>query len=360
MEEIDRLKPLAELVDLERRRSTMDWNRTWELPAIGLITLVVGVLIVFSLTKGPPETEIDLESRSTSVWFTVDQPPALFENLPLSRIVLNRVQCVYQHAAVVYACRRPATLEQVTFDTDDHQDHRPSLSISSLHIPARSRIKVEKRLYGASYTIEIRPPATATPPPIVIVAAGTVIHAVRGTASSEERTPDRLPATSRTLILTTPLKLTVVPRVNTPMEFGAPFRVSELALSEDRELDEPDQLTAQTRSSVVSGSVVLNALGGKRIELQPYDALRFVVKSGEVRELFPEPTNAGTPLVIRFHGDVGDLTGGSSRAPTSLMPTWIDWVMENRQLSNAKQAIIFLVGAALSALTMLGIRKIAA
>ncbi|HTD37277.1 MAG TPA: hypothetical protein VK669_07175 [Candidatus Limnocylindrales bacterium] len=356
-EDLDALQPLATLVKLEHERRVADWNRRWERSTIIGVPVAVGLIVAWLLTWGPPTTDIDLEAHLTSVSFQVEEEQQLLEGVALARLTVGNVRCVSNGTAVVDDCSARSS-DQMTFEREATSGARQSLNVASLYVPAHSRVTIEKRLDRASYQVVIEPPHGSTPPPLVVTARGVTISPLHGNRSAGQRIPERRAAEIRRLVLAAPVKLGVEPRTGARMALGTPFRVSQIGLAEERELYENDRHQVETVSSVLSGTVVLNALDGRRVQLVRYDGLKFAESRGELRTLAADRTGEGTALLLRYHGNVKGMTRGTLSEPTTLMPNVLEYVMENRNVSLARAALAFLIVTVLTALGMLGIRRL--
>jgi hypothetical protein len=356
-DDIQRLKPLAELAELERARTTADWKRRWGPLIILALAFASALSAAFLSTAGPPATEIELESRVTAVSFRLGEQQDLLNGVDLSRLTVERVKCVSEEIGVVDNCPDLTSLGQVSFDTARRKGQHAALNISSLRVPAGSRIMVAKQLELQTYSVWIEPPMPSQTMLLIIGARGTDIRVVRGTKSSQRHTEEREPAALIALLCVPPVVLNVEPRSLRRVTFGQPVAASEIRLADDAQRYGENEQEIRSQSSVISGFVYLDNLNGKRIELRRYERLRFSTSAGEIRSLSSDPNAEGTALLLRYHGVVEGMTRGPSSQPGSLMPNYLELLAENRQLSLARAAVIFLMTAGLATLTIFGLRK---
>lgn len=323
-DDLEPVKALAELAELERASREARSRLPLRFVIIALF-LACGIFAAWLVT-GYSETDIDLESRITSLSFTLEAPQQLLQGIKLSRLTVANVTCISQSIAVVEDCPSRNHVAQVVFDTERRSDRRTVLNVSSLNVPAGSRVTIEKPLNASSYQLSIAsatPPALAvaarktalssvTPPPLVVAARGTVVRITGGTNTLPPDPENRAPQLTR-LRAGPPLMITVVPRAGTRVEFGKLVAVSHLALMDEQH--NADEHAPLVLPSVLSGSVYLGALDGKRIALRRYDRLRFETSTGEIRSLSPDETGEGTALLLRYHGKVQGMTRGPGTMP---------------------------------------------
>jgi hypothetical protein len=116
--------------------------------------------------------------------------------------------------------------------------------------------------------------------------------------------------------------------------------VIELGLMRIDEVTEGDRTAVRAVSTVQSGSVYLEELGGRELRLRAHEGLRFDLARGEVRSIGVKDG----ALALNFHGRVRGMASGPLDHPRNLMPRWLDWLRENQPLSLLWGSAVYLFG----------------
>ena len=101
---------------------------------------------------------------------------------------------------------------------------------------------------------------------------------------------------------------------------------------------------ARPVSTIQSGSLYFEALGGTERKLRPGELLRFGAASGTFLTL--DLRDDG--IAATFQGEVGEMRSGSGDAPRSLMPTLLEWLRKRQGLSLLWGTALYLSGIALT------------
>jgi hypothetical protein len=130
-----------------------------------------------------------------------------------------------------------------------------------------------------------------------------------------------------------------------PLNFGpgwfAPgLEVTELGLMRIDEVTGGDRTAVRAVSTVESGSVYLEELGGRELRLRAHEGLGFALARGEVRSIGVK----NGALALNFHGRVRGMASGPLDHPRNLMPRWLDWLRENQPLSLLWGSAVYLFG----------------
>lgn len=116
--------------------------------------------------------------------------------------------------------------------------------------------------------------------------------------------------------------------------------VIELGLMRIDEVTEADKTAVRAVSTIQSGSVYLEELGGRELRLRAHEGLRFALARGEVRSIGVKDG----ALALNFHGRVRGMASGPLDHPRNLMPRWLDWLRENQPLSLLWGSAVYLFG----------------
>ena len=122
--------------------------------------------------------------------------------------------------------------------------------------------------------------------------------------------------------------------------FAPGLTITGLGLMRIDEVSEGDKTTVRAVSTVQSGSVYLEELGGRELRLRAHEGLRFTLARGEVRSIGIKDG----ALALNFHGRVRGMASGPLDHPRNLMPRWLDWLRENQPLSLLWGSAVYLFG----------------
>ena len=101
---------------------------------------------------------------------------------------------------------------------------------------------------------------------------------------------------------------------------------------------------ARPVSTIQSGSVFFQALGGTERKLRPGEMLRFGAASGTFLTL--DLRDDG--IAATFQGEVSEMRSGSGDDPRSLMPTLLEWLRKRKRLSLLWGTALYFSGMALT------------
>jgi hypothetical protein len=122
--------------------------------------------------------------------------------------------------------------------------------------------------------------------------------------------------------------------------FAPGLTITELALLRVDQVSEGDRTAVRAVSTVQSGSVYLEELGGRELKLRAHEVLRFEAARGEVRSIGVKDG----ALTLNFHGRVRGMATGPMDHPRNLMPRWLDWLRENQPLTLLWGSAVYLFG----------------
>ena len=101
---------------------------------------------------------------------------------------------------------------------------------------------------------------------------------------------------------------------------------------------------ARPVSTIQSGSLYFEALGGTERKLRPGEMLRF----GEASGTFLTLDLRDDGIAATFQGDVREMRSGSGDEPRSLMPTLLEWLRKRQGLSLLWGTALYLSGIGLT------------
>jgi hypothetical protein len=216
-----------------------------------------------------------------------------------------------------------------------------SIVVDRIMIPEGARVWVSRTEVPRQYRLSLRAPST-TPIEVHADLTGALAFA----PADAPRTALAL-AAPRELDFRTgdgslDLDLTLAP--GGPAPRWEQLEVRDLRLHRvDDEQGAPRPL-ARPVSTIQSGSLYFEALGGTERKLRPGELLRFGATSGTILTL--DLRDDG--IAATFQGDVREMRSGSGDEPRSLMPTLLEWLRKRQGLSLLWGTALYLSGIALT------------
>jgi hypothetical protein len=125
-----------------------------------------------------------------------------------------------------------------------------------------------------------------------------------------------------------------------PLALDSNLNVEDLVLARLEESSDGAHTALRRIPTIRSGTLYLNALDGKAIELNKRQALQFRRSEGELRSA----TLSEAGIELSFTGRVGGMTAGSTRHPVNLMPSILQWLAANQTLALVWSTALSLFG----------------
>jgi hypothetical protein len=97
-------------------------------------------------------------------------------------------------------------------------------------------------------------------------------------------------------------------------------------------------------STVLSGSLFFESLGGQELRLRPGEEIAFAISKGEIRTLELRENHIG----LTFHGRVEGMTSGVGEHLYNIMPTWLEWLKARHGMSLLWGTTLYFFGLVLS------------
>ena len=233
-----------------------------------------------------------------------------------------------------------ATALRVAVSETTEAKQAGSIVMDRIVVPEGTRVWLTRTDVPRQYRLSLRAAATAT-----IAVHADVVGAV-GFAPSAARTATVLRAPRAVDFASSggalDLDLTLAP--GTPAPTWEQLVVRDLRLHRVDDLQDAAQPLARPVSTIQSGSLYLEALGGSERKLRPGELLRFGAASGTFLTL--DLRDEG--IVATFQGDVREMRTGSGDEPRSLMPTLLEWLRKRQALSLLWGTALYLSGIALT------------
>lgn len=306
-------------------------------PAIAFVaTLVLASVLLFVRVRTTP---IELTGTFTALGFTTAQEQPLGRPLRVASIAASGVKDVRWPAEV--ASLGSATAVRLSASDTNGAQRAGSIVVDRIVVPAGTRVWLARTDVPRQYRLSLRPPSAA-PVRVHADVMGTTRFAATGAAPStvDLRAPRAVDLSSAEGTLDLDLTLAA----------GAPAPRWEQLVARDvrvhRVEDENDASHPLVRpvSTIQSGSLYFEALGGTERKLRTGELLRF----GESDGTFLTVDLRDDGIAATFQGDVREMRSGSGDDASSLMPTLLDWLRKRQGLSLLWGTAIYLSGIGLS------------
>ena len=329
-DELANAQRLAQLMQLQRELAPPRRSNRAAVAVLFAATVAIASVLLLARVR---ETEVELDLVVSELRFDVDARQQLTDMMQLASIGTSGLSHVVLPGADA-AGRMPA--EAVRLSTEATGNAAGTITLAPIVVPGRTEVTLRigdrpgelrlsvNRFEGAlradvSGTIRVIVPRRAqqtliapTPQPIVLMAGAANVDMELAPLSAGE--------------------LSVAPGLT----------ITGLSMMRIDEVSEGDKVTVRPASTLQSGSVFLEELGGREVQLRRHEGLRFTAAHGEIRSIGLKDGE----LTVNFHGQVRGMASGSLEHPRNLMPTWLEWLRANEPLSLLWAAAIYLFGAA--------------
>jgi hypothetical protein len=304
----------------------------WLPASLFAVTLVVASVLLFTRV---PTTTIEFGGSFTGLGFVsaVEQPL----NRPLDVTAVG--------VAGLKGAQLPDEMEvqndgllAVRISIDSTKDgKRGSIVVDRIVVPAGTHVWLSRTDLPRQYRLSLR---STAPVPVTVHAdvMGTVAIAPANApaATTTLRAPRAVDFTGSTSALD--LDLTLAPAAGAPRWQQIEARDLQLyRVENDQDSDRP---LVRPVSTVLSGSIFFESVGGTERKLRPGEMLRFGGASGTFLTL--DLRDDG--IAATFQGDVRELRTGAGEHPRSLMPTLLDWLRQRQGLSLLWATALYLFG----------------
>lgn len=295
-------------------------------------TLVVASVLLFVRV---PTTTIEFDGTFTGLGFESAQEQPL--NRPLNVAALG-VAGLEDAQLPEEVASQGGGLSAISIAVDSTDAARSgSIVVDRILVPEGTRVWVARTDIPHQFRISLR---SKTPARITVHAdvMGAVAFApanARSTATTL-RAPRPVDLTGTTGSLD--LDVTLAPGSAAPrwQQLEArDLRVYRLEDEQDR-----DRPLARPVSTVLSGSIYFESLGGGERRLRAGELLRFGGARGTILTL--DLRDDG--IAARFQGDVRDMRTGAGDHPRMLMPTLLEWLRQRQGLSLLWGTALYLFG----------------
>ncbi len=319
---------LAQLAHLQRELAPPRRAGRWAGAALFAATLFV---ISFLLVTSVRDTEVELDLVVSELRFKVDSRQQLTDMQQLaslgasglSRVAVPGVDAV--GGAAVPGVRLLAKARGAAAGT---------ISLAPIVAPARAEVT----LRTGDVLGELRLSVNGLDNAVRADVSGTI------GVTWPRHAPQTLDAATPQPIVLTPgsadVDLDLAPLNGVATLFVPGLTITELSLMRIDEVSQGGKTAVRSVSTLQSGRVFLEELGGRELRLRAHEGLRFVEARGEIRSI---GLSDGW-LAVNFHGRARGMASGSLEHPRNLMPRWLEWLRANQPLSLLWGAAVYLFG----------------
>ncbi len=308
----------------------------WIPALVFFATLVVASVLLFVRVSATP---IELTGTFSGLAFVSAREQPLGHPIRLAALGTASVKRVQLPEEVPPAADATALRVAIEETTDAKQGG--SIVMDRIVVAEGTRVWLTRTDVPRQYRLSLR---AATPATIEVHA--DVMGAVSFAPSTAARTTTVLRAPRAVDVESSAgaldLDLTLAPGAPAPR--WEQLVVRELRLHRVEDLQDATHPLARPVSTIQSGSLYFEALGGSERKLRPGELLRFGAATGTFLTLDLREDGIGAT----FQGDVREMRTGSGAEPQSLMPTLLEWLRKRQGLSLLWGTALYLSGIALT------------
>ena len=312
-------------------------NRLLGAAVFGATLLLASVLLFFHV----PSTEIELDGTLTGFSFTSGEEQPLTRPAALVALGASGLRGLHLPPEAVLRHSGDAAVTALQVVVDSVGDRTGTIVLDRIVVPAGVRVRVSQTDIPRQYRVTFwSTPATAVAihadvmgplriQPAAARAVKTDLHAPRAidfTSTSNSLDLDfTLPAGSPAL----------------RWEQLAADGLELYAVEDERAAGRP---RARTMSTLLTGSLYFESLGGDERKLRAGELIRFDEARGAIRTL--QLGEQG--IVLTFQGVVRGMRSGGGERPRTLMPTLLEWLRQREGLSLLWGTALYLFGVAMT------------
>ena len=335
VESLGRLARLVEICDLAQPPPI---RKHWPSVSILLVTLVVVSVLLFARVS---ETEVDLDAATSEVSFVLQNQQPLIPQMSLHRLGasgLSEIQIPPSRNREAQVISSPNSESDILLSVASDGRRQGTINVA-LTAPAGIRVDVSNGDMPPEWQLSIERDQNE----LIATVAGPVRVGISNT------TPTELYFVTPKVVLLRPdrngVQLRMVP-ATASVAMPPQLLVSNLSLLHIEQTMDAYRTVVRRLSTVLSGTLRLEALNGQTSILRRGEELEFGLSNGEIRNLRLE----GDHVVVNFHGRVRDMTVGTGNNRRSLMPTWLDWLKARHGLSLLWGTTLYVFGLILGLL----------
>jgi hypothetical protein len=338
-EQLEVLGRLARLVEIRGVAEPSRPRARWPIVTLLGITLAIVSILLFARVR---TTEIELDVSVSEVSFGSPRQQVLADAMTLSTLGVSGLQEIQlprsggRDAQTLRASDGPGSAIRLSTGSDSGRE--ATVTLATLSVPAGTRVWLRSTAVPQEYRLSIKSP------PLVL----------RADVSGQVEVG--LPHTPREQLRFVPPKSILLRSGSEEVDvnFRFPSRstgsfspylsADAVSLVRVDELLGAEQTVVRRVSTVLSGTLYFESLGGQERRLRPGERIEFESSIGEIRTL----RLADTQIAFGFHGQVSGMTTGRDANRISLMPTYLEWLRARHSLSLLWGSTLYLFGLAVT------------
>ena len=333
--ELDALNRLARLVEVRDKTIPATAPR-WRIAAVLASTLVLVSLLLFLRVRA---TQVELQLVVSEAGFTLAQRQVVTGIVNLAELGVSGIRDVRVSDAelaqwIAESAREEHGAVRVAAMRGDGDGSSGTVTLNPLSLPAGVGIRIQEGSTPARCRLSLAGAQTT----LRTTLHGPVRIALQGAGAREPvlEIPSALLADTEQNEVALDLHFAE----ESAAAFAPQLSIDKLDVSRIDEFQAPDGTTAQAVSTILAGTLYLESLGGETRTLRPRELLRFDEARGVIRTLQLENGH----LTLAFRGTVRGMRSGWGKNPSSLMPTWLEWLRARHGLSLLWAATLYLFG----------------
>ena len=330
----DQLESLEHLQRLEKLYATSGppkRRKRWPMAVLFGATLALVSLLLFARVE---TTEIELDLSLSELGFRMPKGQVLADVMRLSSLGASGLQKVGLPRGIDEAA--PAVL--LSTDTG-------MITLAALALPAATRVWLQTTEIPQHYRLSLKGGKILKggQPPIQADVLGVINIGLPGKPRAEVH------YTSPQTVVLQPgpdvMDLDLGFQHATKDAFSDQLVADSLSFFRVDEHFDQDQSIVRRASTILSGKVYFESLGGQERDLRLGEEIAFTEAKGEIRTLDLQNDH----ISFAFHGRVEGMTSGVDDHSYSIMPTYLDWLRARHGLALLWGSTLYLFGLILSA-----------
>ena len=330
---------LARLIEIQKVAKPPSRQVRWPVITLLAATLMIVSLLLFARVSS---TEIGMDLSLSEVSFRLPQQQALTDEMQLSSLGVSGTEEIQ--------LPRSQTTDTQTFQASDgsgsaiilipvlSDSHPGSVTLAPVILPSGTHCGLKPTEISQQYRLFIKSKGQD-------LQAGVYGIIEIGQPGIPQKQLNFL--TPKSILFRSDSKdieLDIVPVKGSKSGFSRQVLADSLSFFHVEEHVNSEQTLVRRISTVLSGMLYFESLGGKEYSLRPGQELHFKLAEGEIRTLELKDDH----IAFAFHGQVKGMTTGSDESQVSLMPTYLDWLRARHGLSLLWGTTLYVFGLILS------------
>jgi hypothetical protein len=336
LDSVERLKRLVELVSY----TAPSRRKRWPVIVILAATLAAVSLLLFAHVR---TTEIELDLSLSELGFRFPRQQALADVMQLSSIGVSGLQKIQlprvgdkDARTILQSDAAGASILLSAGGSDSSA--KGTISLSTLTLMAGSHVGLRPTDLPKQYRLSIKSREWL----LRIGVSGLVDVALPGAPAEQLnlKIPGLITLQPDTNIVDLDLRV----KNSSKKTFSDQMIVDSLSFFRIDQYTDPEHTVVRRASTVLSGTLYFESLGGQERRLRPGEELDFELSQGEIRTLELQNDH----IALAFHGRVQGMTSGEDEHRYSIMPTYLEWLKARHGLTLLWGSTLYLFGLILT------------